>query len=151
MLGFRSTLKEDIQATPAELVYEKSLRLPAEFFTEPEPHLNEAEFIKEFRRVMNKIRPIQTAHHVTSKPFVQKELCLCNQVFVRNDAVGPPLQQPYDGPFAVIERHPKYYTLDIRNKPKKISIDWLKAAFTDANSADDANDTHDENSELLQA
>ncbi|XP_036347725.1 uncharacterized protein LOC118757097 [Rhagoletis pomonella] len=139
MLGLRATFKEDIQATPAELVYGKSLRLPAEFFTESKPHPNEVEFIEDFRRAMNLIRPTQTAHHAKAQPFIQKELHRCTQVFVRNDAVGPPLQQPYDGPFAVIERHPKYYTLDIRDKAKKISIDRLKVAFTDDNNTIDEN------------
>lgn len=137
MLGLRATFKEDIKATPAELVYGKSLRLPAEFFTEPKPHPNEVEFIQDFRRAMNLIRPTQTAHHAKAKPFIQKELHRCKQVFVRNDAVGPPLQQPYDGPFSVIERHPKYYTLDIRSKAKKISIDRLKAAFIDVDNTID--------------
>lgn len=46
MLGMRSTYKEDIQASPAEMVYGKTLRLPADFFTEKEPIGNESEFVK---------------------------------------------------------------------------------------------------------
>lgn len=33
LLGIRTTLKEDLKCTAAELVYGTSLRLPGEFFT----------------------------------------------------------------------------------------------------------------------
>jgi len=33
LLGIRTTLKQDLKCTPAELVYGTTLRLPGEFFT----------------------------------------------------------------------------------------------------------------------
>ncbi|KAG8182398.1 hypothetical protein JTE90_018289 [Oedothorax gibbosus] len=36
LLGFRAAFKEDLQATPAEMVYGRALRLPGEFF-DPTP------------------------------------------------------------------------------------------------------------------
>jgi hypothetical protein len=47
-------------------------------------------------------------------------------VFVRHDARKTPLQTPYDGPFEVLDRTPKHFTLQIGDKQDKISIDRLK-------------------------
>lgn len=129
LLGFRSSYKEDVRGTAAELLYGKTLRLPAEFFSERPPSNNEAEFIQHFRQTMNKIRPTQTAHHTNEKPFIQRELSDCPRVFVRNDTVRKPLQQPYDGPFEVIQRHDKFFKLSINGKEKFVTVDRLKAAF----------------------
>ena len=42
-----------------------------------------------------------------------------------------PLQSPYQGPFKVIERHGKYYKLDLGTRQDTVSIDRLKPAFMD--------------------
>lgn len=143
MLGIRCTLKEDIQATPAEMVYGKTLRLPGEFFTEQTERCNETEFIKQFRQIMNNIRPTPTAHHTNTQPYIQKELANSSHVFIRNDTVRTPLQHPYDGPFLVIKRYEKVYKVLVNQKPKNISIDRLKAAFIENNIG---TPTHSENS-----
>ena len=39
----------------------------------------------------------------------------------------PPLKQPYDEPYPVVNREPKYYL--VKETEKNISIDRLKAAF----------------------
>ena len=49
---------------------------------------------------------------------------------MRNDAVKKPLQSPYDGPFKVLKRTDKHFTLDIAGK-KTISLDRLKTAYMD--------------------
>lgn len=131
MLGIRATIKEGIRATPAELVFGQTLRLPAEFFVEHEGKPNETEFIRDFRRIMNKIRPSQTTNHSKEKPFVQRELNRCKWVFMRNDTVRAPLQQPYDGPYEVIKRYDKFYKIAIKGKNKNVTIDRLKAAFVE--------------------
>lgn len=128
LLGLRTSFKEDIKASPAELVYGETLRLPGEFFDEPVSEPNH-EFIAQLRKHMKSLRPTQTSHHVKEKrTFIQKELQTCTHVFVRNDTVRKPFQQPYDGPYLVLKRTNKYFKLQIRNKQTNISIDRIKAA-----------------------
>lgn len=129
MLGLRCVFKEDIKATAAEMVYGQTLRLPSDFFTEKPAVGNEAEFVKKFRIAMRKVRPTQTAHHTNEKPFVHKKLKTSEQVFVKDDTVLAPLQPPYVGPFQVLSRNEKTYKINLKGKPKNVSIDRLKPAF----------------------
>lgn len=43
--------------------------------------------------------------------------------------VCKPLQTPYEGPFPVLKRHDKYFTVNVKGKNMNISLDRLKAAF----------------------
>ncbi|XP_036317707.1 uncharacterized protein LOC118732692 [Rhagoletis pomonella] len=130
LLGLRSTFKEDLSATPAELVYGTTLRLPSEFFDVNKPSNNEHNVITEFRRTMNDLRPTDAAWHTTPKVFVHPDIKTCGQVFVRDDSVRPSLTAPYKGPYNVLRRTSKYYVIKINNKEAKVSIDRLKPAFT---------------------
>ena len=81
---------------------------------------------------MEKLRPTPTSNHFKASTFVQKELNTCSHVFVRVGAIRPPLSQPYNGPYRVIRRKKKVFVVEINGKPCPISIDRLKAAFTQA-------------------
>ena len=132
LLGMRTTFKADISATPAEMLYGSTLRIPGEFLNNKltTDFSSEIEFLKELRRKIDKVKPTKASnHHTSEKFFVQKELGKCTHVFVRNDTVRKPLQPPYDGPYEVLERNEKYFKIKINNRTTKISIDRLKAAF----------------------
>lgn len=142
LLGLRSTVKEDINATPAEMLYGKTLRLPSDFFIESKPLNNETEFITQFRSAMKKVRPAAPTHHSNGhKFFVQKAMNDASHVFIRNDTVRTPLQRPYDGPFKIVSRKDKHYKIDINGKHTNISIDRLKAAFLDNSESTSRNET----------
>lgn len=129
LLGLRTTHKNDINASPAEMVYGQTLRLPGEMFEEHKiDNGNEHEFVKEFKRKMQNIKATTTAHHRTTDAFVQKHLNDCTHVFIRKDAVTPPLTPPYEGPFEVIKRNDKFFKVNVKGKPTNITIQRLKPA-----------------------
>jgi cleavage and polyadenylation specificity factor subunit 1 len=140
LLGLRATIKEDLNATPAELVYGTTLRLPGEFFDKPSEEYIEIEFIGHLRATMAQLKPIDTSHHTPDKVFVQKDLKTCSHVFLRDDTVKAPLKAPYDGPFQVLERNDKNFIIDINGKRTTVTIDRIKASFTEAPASSPATD-----------
>lgn len=129
LLGMRSVFKEDIGSTTAELVYGETIRLPGEFFEPATDKQTTSEFVKDLRHYFELIRPTCTSNHGSATTFVPKQLHNCTHVFVRHDAVRTSLQKPYDGPYSVIKRSDKHFTLLIKNRQVAVSIDRLKPAF----------------------
>ncbi|KAL1447422.1 hypothetical protein WDU94_009877, partial [Cyamophila willieti] len=130
LLGLRNVVKEDLGSTPSELVYGDSVRLPGEFFTPVKIcGDNSHEFIRNLKNHFSKIKPSPPEHHSTHKCFVHPKLRECKYVFLREDAVKPPLSPPYSGPYLVVERGEKCFKIKISNSLKTVSIDRLKPAF----------------------
>lgn len=130
LLGLRTTFKEDLKATPAEMLYGTTISLPGEFFDVSKEQSSQPEFVKSLREQMASIRPTLTSNHSKEKVFVQKELKNCSYVFLRNDTVRPALTPPFDGPFKVISRNEKNIELDINGKKVVVTVDRVKVAHT---------------------
>lgn len=130
LLGLRVAHKPDINASPAELVYGTTLKIPGEFFDNSKPTEIPSSAIDAFRNALQKLQATNTAHHSTTKTFESKQLRVASHVFVRNDTIRPSLSFPYDGPYEVINRTSKYYTINIRGRKSNINIERLKPAFT---------------------
>lgn len=131
MLGLRSIILENINASPAELVYGTNLRLPCHFFepVKTKPAIDQSSFVERLKETMNKLRPVPSSNHSKQKVFIHKEMETCTHVFVRRDGVKKPLQSNYDGPFEIVSRQRKHYTVKIKGKNKTISLDRLKPMF----------------------
>ena len=128
LLGIRTAIKEDLNATAAEMIYGTGIRLPAEFFLPTNQRAN-SEYASRLKEQMGNVRPHPVTRHGEKKIFVFRELESSPYVFLRHDAIGGPLQPPYDGPFKIIQRGEKNYTLKINNRDVTVSIDRLKPAF----------------------
>lgn len=129
LLGMRCSVKEDLQASPSELVYGDTIRLPGEFFHSSKVPPGTEPFLKQLRQHVQNLRPCPAKHHVQTKIFVSKDLPTSDYVFVRNDTVRRPLQSPYDGPYHVISKTEKVYKIEVKGKHKTVSVDRLKPAF----------------------
>lgn len=137
LLGMRNSFKETLNATPAELVFGTTLRLPGDFIQESKISQSLTyNYVDKLRNIMNNIRPVPTINKTTSKTFVHPDLKTCTHVFVRNDAVSTPLTPPYNGPFLVISRTNKIFKLKIKNESKSISVDRLKPAYINNDNTD---------------
>ena len=133
LLGIRASVKQDINCTSAELVYGMTLRLPGEFFHySDEQQLDPISYVDKLKLIMHQLQPPVVRSHQQKSTYVSKDLDSCTHVFVRHDAVKTPLQQPYDGPFKVIKRSNKHFTLEIKGKQSVVSIDHLKPAYLES-------------------
>ena len=129
LLGIRTALKRNLNSSTAEMVYGTTLCLPGEFIT-PSPTTSlpqPSEFLWEFRH----IKPTSTRQN-TSHVNILQALSTATHVFVCHDAVRKPLQPPYDGPYPVIKRTDKYYTIKLNGCTDTISIHRLKPAHLDS-------------------
>jgi cleavage and polyadenylation specificity factor subunit 1 len=132
LLGLRSAFSEDLQASPAELVYGEPLRLPGELIaasTISPPSEDPSNFVIRLRRQMENLRPVPTTHHSSQKPFVFQELSTCSHILLRDDSLRRPLQPTFTGPYLVLKRDPKRFTISINGKEVCVSIDRVKPAF----------------------
>lgn len=135
LLGLRAAWKEDLQTTAAELIYGESLRLPGEFLhASPADVSDPSEFVQQLKSRIREFRPRAGSNHGNRSVFQFKELQSCTHVFVRCDAVKPPLHPPYEGPFEVLSRDLKTFKLRVRDKTVVVSADRVKPAFILADS-----------------
>lgn len=130
LLGLRTTMKEDLNASPAELLYGERLMVPGELLIGTPSHQppDPVDFVRELKENMENIRPTESRTS-TCKVFVPKSLGNCKNVFLRIDRVRNSLEPPYEGPFPVKARSAKSYVILRDGKEVTVSIDRLKPAF----------------------
>ena len=58
-----------------------------------------------------------------------------SHAFVQRDSVRKPLQQPYNGPYQILSKADKHFTLDVNDKKAVISLHRLKPAYLDLPSS----------------
>lgn len=137
LLGVRSALRMDMGCSVAEMVYGTPLRLPNELVSSstPETFPSPSDFVQRLSASMQSLRPAPDRDGTSAHTFVSPELSRCTHVFMRHDALRKPLQPTYDGPFRVLDRTPKYFSLQLRGRVDRVSIDRLKPAYLVAGDA----------------
>ncbi|XP_058789689.1 uncharacterized protein LOC131663345 [Phymastichus coffea] len=88
LLGLHACYKEDLEASPAELLFGTTLRIPGEFFVEQSFPENPPAFVARLRAVMSQLRAVSASRHSIYRPFVHKDLKACSHVFQRIDLVN---------------------------------------------------------------
>ena len=91
----------------------------------PEPDLD---FLWVLQRTMRAGVPVPVHHHVDRPSYLPDALRTATSVYVRHDARRLPLQRPYDGPFAVLERGEKVFIINQNGSRQTVSVDRLKPA-----------------------
>ena len=134
LLGIRTSIKEDLQASAAEMVYGTTLRLPGEFFSSSSTSssMDPTNYASRLKAHMNQLQPTSPCQTHTNTRQVSKLLSTCTHVFVRCDSVRKPLQPPYNGPYQILNCTDKYYTIDIAGRKDNVFIDRLKPAHLDS-------------------
>ncbi|XP_044574051.1 uncharacterized protein LOC123258243 [Drosophila ananassae] len=129
LLGLRTTVKSDIGLSPAEMVYGTALRIPVGFFTPNTQKHTESEIAETLQKTISQLPTTKPVHHHTPQEFENPDLNHCTRVFVRVDRVKTPLEANYEGPFEMLAKHDKYFTLKGHTKDIKVSIDRPKPAY----------------------
>jgi len=126
LLGIRTTPKDGLIYSSAEMVYGQPLVVPGEFFPS-----NEDVSIQQLRAAVGDLAPCRPTRQSARSTYVPPDLKNSQYVFVRTDAHRPPLTHAYEGPFPVTQRNDKAFQLQLSNKTDWVSIDRLKPAYVD--------------------
>ena len=85
-------------------------------------------FVSSFQARMRAQKAAPSNHHPsTQASYVPPLIKQATMVLVRHDGVRQPLQDPYDGPFPVLETGDKNFKILRNGLPYTVSIDRLKA------------------------
>ena len=120
MLGIRTAPEDDLNCSAAEMVFGSTLTLPGEFIS-PTHRQRDAPTTKFF--------PTNTGFHGNSKCAPIQALDTAAFEFIRVDRHKTPLCRPYEGPFRVIRKVDKTFTIARKKKEEGVSMDRLKSAY----------------------
>ncbi|XP_069769969.1 uncharacterized protein [Narcine bancroftii] len=132
LLGIRSTPKEDLQVSSAELVYRAPLALPEAFVNAPHnPQQSLHKLLPHFRARLDLFEPPPLPRHGTCLSHVPGDLLSVEYVFVRWGSTAASLQRPYEGPYRVVQRSSSTFMLDIGSKGELFIMNRLKPMHLD--------------------
>ena len=143
LLAIRTTLKPDIGASPADLVFGDALALPGDVVQTADPIDNQSQqrqaaLLANLRVEVSRLQPTPTSAHRNPKTFIPGELATATHVFVRRGGVQPSLSAPYEGPFRVVSRNPAgYYVRLSRGRTERIALSRLKPAHVSRDQDDE--------------
>ena len=129
MLGLRTAPKEDLEASAAEMVYGSTLTVPGDLL-QTSSDVPVSQHLRQLREVVGNFRPKPVAHHgAENNPVhVPRSIQNASYVYIRKDGYRAPLEPPYHGPYRVLSKNDKYYTVQLGDKQDNVSLDRLKAA-----------------------
>jgi hypothetical protein len=133
MLGIRTALKEDVGFSSAEMLYGTNLRLPGDMLvksTQP-GELDVTSYTERLKQTMHDLMPAETRRGSHRSPYIDPKMETATHAFIRTDAYKRPLQSVYKGPYKILEKHNKYFKIQLPSGPDNVSIDRLKAAHVD--------------------
>ena len=139
LLAIRTTIKQDIGASPADLVFGEGLSVPGSLLPDPpdseeEIHSHRRNTLANLRLEIQRLQPTPTSTHRLPRTYVPEDLQRATHVFVRRGGVQPTLTSPYEGPYRVTSRTDRGFRIALpgrgtelvaqaRLKPAYISID----------------------------
>ncbi|XP_066980822.1 uncharacterized protein [Macrobrachium rosenbergii] len=95
LLGLRTAPRADGTPSAAEKTYSEPLMVPRELVTEDCHNPS----VQRLRNIVGKFAPCKRTYTDRSATFMPPGLSSTTHVFVKDDAVHPPLTRPYRGPF----------------------------------------------------
>jgi hypothetical protein len=126
LLGLRAQPREDTGLSPAEAVFGAQTVLPNEFLQNDEFSVDT--IVNKFSKTLHGSAP-SLPRHSSSTELPSKlpaELLSAPHVWVRRGGLVPSLQPLYDGPYAVLCRGPRSFTIRVGSRDKVVAVSHLK-------------------------
>ncbi len=123
LLGLRAQPREDTGLSPAEAVFGTPIVLPNEFLQNEEMPVDV--IINKFSKTLH-VPAVSLPRH-NSSAQLPGDLLSAPLVWVRGGGVIPPLQPLYDGPYTVLHRRPRSFTIRVGSWDEVIAVSRLKA------------------------
>ena len=133
LLSIRNTLKPDIGASPADLVYGEGLAVPGELLgshpdEDHEVTRQQRIALSNLRMEVERLQPTATSAHRTPIVHIPDNLAEATHVMVKRGGVQPPLMSPSSGPFRIEARTPTGYRIFIPGRGVElVALSRLKA------------------------
>ena len=134
MLSLRTTLKPDIGACPAELLYGEPLAVPGTLLsaapsTDVQLRQQQRSTLNNLRLEVARLQPTPTSAHRQQNVRLPQELQSCTHVFVKKGGVQPCLSSPYTGPYRVLSRAEHFFKVSIPGRgAESVALARLKPA-----------------------
>ena len=127
LLGLRVSYKAELRCAPTDILYGHAIKLPVDLLIETEKNDVQPDvYADALRAAMRNVRPPIT-RPVTAAGYIDPKLHTCTHVFIKiQNKKG--LEPNFKGPFKVLERHEKYFLVDLNGKSDTVSIERIKAA-----------------------
>jgi hypothetical protein len=127
LLGLGAQPREDTGLSPAETVFGAQIVLPNEFFQNDELLVDT--IVKNFSETLHVSAPSLPRHNSsTDLPSeLPAELLSTPLIWVRRGGLVPPLQPLYDGPYTVLSRGPRSFTIRVGSRDEMVAVSRLKA------------------------
>ena len=130
MLALRTSVRDDNQPAPSDIVYGCSLKLPIDLMFKTDESLVDCNsYVDKLKLLMQSTGPVISRPSKRSS-YIDPNLRTCKYVFIRNENKRG-LNPVYNGPYIVLDRTEKYFKIDLNTRVDNVSIDRLKAAHTD--------------------
>lgn len=127
LLGFRNA-PQDNGLSPFNMVTGAQSLTPSMYFTSTSSSLSSS-YVQSLAQHLQKFA-VTPQLHGARKICVSKDLQSCAKVWVRVDRLRKPLEAPYDGPFDVVDRTDKLFTVrKLDGQTATVSIDRVKPYF----------------------
>ena len=111
------------------MVYGTTLRIPGVFFNpQANDNFDPIDYVQNLKKLMQKLQAVPPCSIQHQSVHIPSDLFTQSHIFVHHDAVQKLLQAPYDGPYRIISRMKKLFTIDINGQHEVVSLDCLKAA-----------------------
>ena len=129
LLNIRSSLREDVKKSSAQIVFGTDLALPGDLLMPygQREEVNIFDYAEKLKSFMQHNTGINSRTY-PDKHYLDPKLRSCSHVFIRNDRKRG-LEPNYLGPYKVIRRLHKVFVVELPRGNDTVSIDRLKVAY----------------------